>query len=191
MNKGSQKKRVLIILSAPSGAGKSTICKAILEKVPNVKLSVSYTTRKPRESEAHGSDYFFVDENTFKKMNEGGEFAESAQVHGAWYATSKDFIKRIQDEGSDVLLEIDVQGAKNLKKLYPDSITIFIVPPSLKELEIRLRGRKSETEESIKRRLDNATEELKSKFFYEYVVVNKDLKEAITETIEIINKRRT
>ena len=190
MNKASKHKRRLIIVSAPSGAGKSTICKVILEKFSDLRLSVSYTTRKPRHNEVHGSDYFFVDEKTFNRMREDGKFAESAQVHGSWYATSKEFIKGIQDEGNDVLLEIDVQGAMNLKRLYPDSITIFVAPPSLKELEARLRGRNSETEESIKKRLENAKKELESKDFYEYIVVNKNLEEAIKETIDIINKRR-
>lgn len=190
MNKASKQKRRLIIVSAPSGAGKSTICKAILERVPDLKLSVSYTTRKPRHVEVDGVDYFFVDEKTFHGMREKGKFAEAAMVHGLWYATSREFIEKILNDGKDVLLEIDIQGAMNLKKIYPDSITIFIAPPSLKELENRLRGRKSETEESIKKRLENARQELKSKDFYEYIVVNKNLEEAVKDTIGIINKRR-
>lgn len=190
MSNKPKKKGHLIILSAPSGAGKSTICKELLAKIPKLKYSVSYTTRKPRKNEREGHDYFFVDEKIFLAMKKIGEFAETAEVHGAWYATSKKVINEILDAGNDVLLEIDVQGAMNLKKLYPDSVTIFISPPNVKELEARLRGRKSETEESIKKRLENAKEELKSKDRYEYVIINRDLVEAIGKVTEIIMKHR-
>ena len=181
---------MLIIISAPSGTGKSTVCRALLQRIQHLKESVSYTTRPARKGEKDGVNYHFVSRETFQKMKEKDEFAEWAEVHGEWYGTSKSILKKILSLGDDVLLEIDVQGAINLKRLYPDSVTIFLAPPSMEVLALRLRSRGSETEEAIQRRLVRAADEMKFMNRYDFTVINEDLPDAVVELEEIILRKR-
>ena len=181
---------LLIIISAPSGTGKSTVCRALLQRIQHLKESVSYTTRPARKGEKDGVNYHFVSRETFQKMKEKDEFAEWAEVHGEWYGTSKSILKKILSLGDDVLLEIDVQGAINLKRLYPDSVTIFLAPPSMEVLALRLRSRGSETEEAIQRRLVRAADEMKFMNRYDFTVINEDLPDAVVELEEIILRKR-
>ncbi len=162
----------LMVVSAPSGAGKSTLCRSLLRRHKNVVLSVSATTRQPRPGEKDGRDYFFVSEAAFHSMRKRGELLEWAEVHGQYYGTPKHFLERQVRAGKYVLLEIDVQGALQVKKHHPDAILIFITTPSFNDLERRLRHRSSETETELRRRLANARKELGYLKRYDYHVVN-------------------
>jgi len=186
----SQKPGNLIIISAPSGAGKTTLCRAVLSRMKNIVPSISYTTRPSRSNEKNGVDYYFISENLFKGMIEKNEFSEWALVHGYYYGTQKSFLEENIQNGRDVIFNIDVQGAKNLKKQYPEAVTIFIHTPSFEELKKRLIGRKSETEKSIQKRLADAEAELKSSSAYEFHVVNDDVEKAVSQLISIIESKR-
>ncbi|HBQ20391.1 MAG: guanylate kinase [Deltaproteobacteria bacterium GWA2_38_16] len=186
----SQKPGNLIIISAPSGAGKTTLCRAVLSRMKNIIPSISYTTRPSRSNEKNGVDYYFISENLFKGMIEKNEFSEWALVHGYYYGTQKSFLEENIQNGRDVIFNIDVQGAKNLKKQYPEAVTIFIHTPSFEELKKRLIGRKSETEKSIQKRLADAEAELKSSSAYEFHVVNDDVEKAVSQLISIIESKR-
>ncbi len=179
----------LVILSAPSGAGKTTLCQRLLTDFPEITLSVSSTTRAPRGTEKHGVDYWFVTDAEFRKMIEADRFAEWAEVHGSFYGTSKDAIEKTLAQGRSVLLEIDVQGAASLRKVYPDRcLTVFIAPPSLELLEKRLRARGTDKEETIQRRLLNARAEMERMNEYDHVIVNDDLAKAYGELQELVKK---
>jgi guanylate kinase len=180
----------LFVVTAPSGAGKSSLIRAILEDDPALKLSVSYTTRAPRPGEQNGREYHFVDEPTFLAMRERGEFLEHAQVHGHHYGTSKQVILDALARGEDLLLEIDWQGARQVRTLYPACVGIFIVPPSLEELEKRLRGRAQDSEDVIRRRLQNAQDELEHRHEFKYAIINKDFDDARQALADIIRKER-
>jgi guanylate kinase len=180
------RKNMMIVLSAPSGTGKTTICKKILRSLPNLKMSISHTTRKPREGEKDGVDYYFVDENTFKRMIENEEFVEWAKVYGNYYGTSKKVIDELYQSGNDILFDIDIQGAKNIKKIYKKSILIFMLPPSIEELERRLKNR-NEDADTIKNRLKKVADEVKEYKFYDYLVLNDDIEEAFKEIMCIIH----
>lgn len=171
---------LIITISAPSGAGKSTICERLINEMPNLKMSISYTTRKPRVNEKNGENYYFIDKDTFQSMINSNEFIEWAEVYGNYYGTSKNLIYEIINSGKDVLLDIDTQGAKNIKNLFPESILIFIIPPSLQELERRLRNR-GEDPEIMKIRLLKAKDEIAQYKFYDYLVVNNQLELAIND----------
>lgn len=162
----------LIILTAPSGTGKSTVVAMMLQRIPDLAFSVSYTTRQPRLHEQDGKDYFFVDDGSFSKMAEEGRFLESAVVHGHRYGTSSEFVDRLVAAHRDVLLDVDVQGATQLLSRRPDAVSIFLLPPSFEELGHRLAGRGTESEETIQRRLDRARQEVRSCDEFDYVVVN-------------------
>ncbi len=181
----------LFVITAPSGAGKSSLIKALLEDEPGLKLSTSYTTRKPRPGEQAGREYHFVDEAAFLAMRERGEFLESAEVHGHRYGTSKKVIEQALAGGQDLVLEIDWQGARQVRRLYPDCVGIFILPPSIEELERRLRSRGQDAEEVIRRRIDNAREELEHRGEFDYAIINKDFEAARQELAGIISKERT
>ena len=170
----------LIIFSAPSGAGKSSLIKKLIElSKSKIELSVSVTTREPRDGEVHGVDYFFISEQEFLKLEKQDAFLESANVHGFYYATLKSFVDEKTRSGISVILDIDVQGFIQVKQTSQDNISIFILPPSLEELEQRLFNRGSESAESIKKRLENALIELRSAEIFDYVVVNDEFDKTI------------
>ena len=178
-------KGLLVVLSGPSGAGKGTICKELLKRHPDIALSVSCTTRPPRINEKEGVNYFFKSEEEFKELIRQDELLEHACVYGNYYGTPKSFVRRKLDEGRDVLLEIDVQGALRAKKIFPDGVFIFLVPPSMEELERRIRGRATESEDQIQIRLGKARSEMAQIKRYDYVIVN-DRVERVVEEIESI-----
>ena len=170
----------LIIFSAPSGTGKSSLIKKLIElSESTIELSVSVTTREPRDGEVHGVDYFFISEQEFLKLEKQDSFLESANVHGFHYATLKSFVDEKTSSGISVILDIDVQGFKQVKQTSQDNVSIFILPPSLEELEQRLFNRGSESAESIKKRLKNALIELRSAEIFDYVVVNDEFDNTI------------
>ncbi|MDR1695365.1 MAG: guanylate kinase [Endomicrobium sp.] len=176
----------IVVVSAPSGAGKTSVCNAVIESDKNTVYSVSYTTRKPREGEKNGSEYFFTNEDKFKKMAKEGKFAEWAKVHGNYYGTPKSFLDKTLRNGKNVLLDIDVQGGLDIKKQYPEACMIFIMTPDLKTLKKRLVSRNKDSKETIKIRLENAEKELKSLNKYEYLVINGNLNEAVDRVKTII-----
>jgi guanylate kinase len=183
---------LLLILSAPSGAGKSTICRRLLNQNKDLVFSVSTTTRSPRVDEVDGQDYHFVEEDVFKKMIQENAFLEWANVHGEYYGTSRQAVIDELKRGKDVMLDIDVQGGKQIKKLYPEAVMVFIAPPSMEELESRLRNRNTETEEEIKKRLENSRDELMELGNYDYLVVNESVEKAVgrLEAIRTAEKTR-
>jgi len=180
----------LFVITAPSGAGKSSLINALLKDDPALKLSISYTTRPPRPGEENAREYHFVDDAAFLAMRGRGEFLESAKVHGNRYGTSKKVIQDALARGQDLVLEIDWQGAQQVRKLYPDCVGIFILPPSVEELERRMRNRGQDSEAVIRRRLENAREELGHQGEFKYVIINKDFDAARQELADIIRKER-
>lgn len=180
----------LFIISGPSGAGKSTLRKKLLEYFPDLVYSVSYTTRLPRPGEREGWDYRFVDERKFRELVREGKFLEWAQVHGNLYGTNREDVERALEEGNDVILEIDVQGASQVKKRMPEAVLIFVMPPSETALEERLLSRGSEASEAIRVRLCNAQKEMASAAAYDYVVVNDDINKAVDKLAGIIAQYR-
>jgi guanylate kinase len=162
---------LLFVVTAPSGAGKSSLIRGLLAADAGVALSVSYTTRAPRPGEAHGREYHFVDAPTFSAMLERGEFLESAEVHGHRYGTSQKVIERTRASGRDLVLEIDWQGAEQVRRLHPDAIGVFILPPSMGELERRLRARAQDSDAVIRRRLENAAEEMTHAVEFKYAII--------------------
>ena len=186
-------KGLLIVISAPSGTGKTTLTHMLLKEFPNMEFSVSYTTRKPRPGEVNGKDYFFVDRETFERMIEEGDFLEWAEVYGNLYGTSKSQVIKALNEGKDILLDIDTQGALQVKRNFPEAVLIFILPPSFKELERRLRSRGTDDEETIERRLKIARVEVERAPLYDYIVVNDRLEKAYEKlkSIVIAEKCRT
>jgi len=181
------KKGKLFVLSAPSGGGKTTIRTAILQTDPSVVYSVSVTTRPMRPGEVDGKDYHFVTPEIFDSYLKNGEFLESAEVHGNNYGTRRKYIEEATSSGKNVIMDIDVQGALNIKRLMPESVLIFLIPPSLEELEKRLRGRNTDSEEIIDRRLTNAISELSFQNRYDYVVVNDYFPTCLEEIKKIIS----
>jgi guanylate kinase len=180
----------LFVITAPSGAGKTSLIKALLHDVPGLRLSTSYTTRAPRPGEQNGREYHFVDEPTFLAMRNRGEFLESAEVHGNRYGTSRKVISETLDCGQDLILEIDWQGARQVRSFYPDCVGIFILPPSMEELERRLRGRGQDAEAVIQRRLANAQAEMTHAEEFKYAIINKDFDTAKAELANIIRNER-
>jgi guanylate kinase len=180
----------LFVITAPSGAGKTSLIEALMREDPSLRLSISFTTRAPRPGEKHGVDYHFVDDAEFLAMRGRGEFLESAEVHGHRYGTSKKVITEALARGEDLILEIDWQGARQVRSIYPGCIGIFILPPSVDELERRMRSRAQDAEAVIRRRLDNAREELAHSGEFEYRIINKDFDTARKELAEIIRKER-
>jgi len=185
-----KKKGLLFVITAPSGAGKSSLIDALLKDDPTLKLSISYTTRPPRPGEKNGREYHFVDDATFLAMRGRGEFLESAEVHGFRYGTSKKVIHDALARGEDLILEIDWQGAQQVRKLYPDAVGVFILPPAIEELERRMRRRGQDSEAVIERRLKNAREELAHQLEFKYRIINKDFDVARQDLAEIIRKER-
>lgn len=180
----------MFIISAPSGAGKTTLCSEILNKVDNLRLSVSFTTRAPREGEVNNRDYTFIAEKEFRDMIAGGEFVEWAEVHGNLYGTSGKRLEELMKEGFDVLLDIDTQGAKQIRDSFREGIYIFVLPPSMTVLRERIEKRGSNTPEDMERRLRRAVDEIKDYALYEYVIVNDVLKESLSGLEAVITSER-
>ncbi len=182
----------LFIISAPSGTGKTTILKKIIAEMANVAFSVSHTTRAPRPGEQEGVDYFFIDKDTFTDMRQQDLFLEWAEVHGNLYGTSSRAVADVTEQGLDLILDIDVQGARQVKKkLGAKGVFIFIAPPSLEELASRLAGRSTETEAVIATRLQNAKQEMKSITQYDYIIVNDTIAEAVEILKSVIIAERS
>ena len=179
----------LIVVSSPSGAGKGTIIKRLLELRPNLCYSISATTRSPRKGEINGESYYFISRELFLEMIEKDEFFEYAQYVGEYYGTPKKRILESIKSCSDILLEIEVQGARQVIELVPDALTIFIVPPDMDELERRLRGRGTDSEEKLVARLDRARQELEEKGRYSHIVVNDNVNRAAEEILSIIDRK--
>ena len=171
----------LFIVAAPSGAGKSSLVGALLARDAGLNLSVSYSTRAPRPGEVNGVNYHFVSREEFFAMRERGEFLESAEVHGNFYGTSKPWIQEQMRAGRDIVLEIDCQGAAQVKAIFPQAVAVFILPPSLAELERRLRGRGTDSEEIIARRMQAADEELSQARGFDYAIINSVFSEALEQ----------
>lgn len=177
----------LFVVSGPSGVGKGTLVARVRDRLPGLGLTVSATTRAPREGEKNGVSYYFMDDSEFARRVENGEFLEWANVHGHRYGTLRAEAERLMAEGSSVVLEIDVQGGLNVRKVYPDVVLVFIEPPSIGELERRLRGRGTEDESSIELRLANANHEMELASLYDVRIVNDDLERATDELVSTID----
>ena len=186
----SPSKGVLYIVSAPSGAGKTSLVKALLKTDPAIRLSVSYTTRAPRPGETDGRDYHFVDRHRFELMLAEGEFLEHAEVYGNFYGTSKGSISRDLNAGHDILLEIDWQGAAQVKHHFPESTSIFILPPSFNALRSRLKGREQDSDEVIERRLAAAAHDVAHADAFDYIMVNDDFDHALLDLVAITRSVR-
>lgn len=186
----NRKEGLIFVVSAPSGAGKTSLCRAITDSLENLTHSISYTTRKPRPGEIDGRDYFFVAEDRFRDMIQAGDFAEWAEVHSNLYGTSRRVLDDMVARGIDVILDIDTQGARQIKEKFDQAVYLFIMPPSLEILEERLRNRKSDNDDEIRKRMRRAREEIRDYTMYEYLIVNRDFDRALTELRSIITAER-
>lgn len=180
----------LFIITAASGAGKTSLVRALLQQDAQIQLSVSYTTRQPRVGEVNGEHYHFVDEASFLKMLDENDFLESAHVHGARYGTSKTCVNEVLAAGQDLILEIDWQGAAQVRQFYPEAISIFILPPSMQELESRLRGRGQDSDEVIAKRLAAAKDEMSHVGEFDYVTINDKFEVALEDLNAIVRTQR-
>jgi guanylate kinase len=179
----------LFVVAAPSGAGKTSLVRALMEREPGLRFSISYTTRRQRPREQHGRDYFFVDREEFDRMVEAGEFLEHAQVFDNRYGTARRVVEEALAAGQDLILEIDWQGARQVRAALPECVSVFILPPSRVELERRLRGRGTDSEEVIRRRLRDAASDMTHWDEFDYVVVNDDFDKALGELCAIVAGR--
>jgi len=186
----SVRRGCLFVISAPSGAGKSSLVNAVLAREPEISLSISFTSRGPRPSERHAQHYNFISSDEFRRMIEAGDFFEYAIVHGDYKGTARQSVEPHLAAGRDVLLEIDWQGARQVREKVPDCVTIFILPPSREELERRLRGRGQDSEETILRRLAGSRGEIEHAPEFDYLVVNRDFDRATEELLSIIRAQR-
>lgn len=184
------RKPLIIIVSAPSGSGKTTIVKGLLDKMQGIKRSVSFTTRAPRQDEQGAVDYVFVSREEFKKKIEDGSLLEWEENFGEYYGTSRGQVEEAMRGGEDVILSIDVKGAKTVKKIFPQSISIFIMPPSMEELSSRLKKRKTEEDKQVSMRLKESQAEIASSDEYDYLIINDDLDKAIEELRQIVESAR-
>ncbi len=180
----------IFIVSAASGTGKTTLVSSVIEKDSNIKVSISHTTRQPRHNEKHGIDYYFISTAEFEKMISENRFLEYAQVYENYYGTSFADIQTLTDKGHDVILEIDTQGAEQVRRLLPKATSIFILPPSMDELENRLRGRATDADNVIATRLNEARHEIHQAFMFDYIVINKDVNQATADIQHIIYSQR-
>jgi len=186
----TQKEGIFLILSAPSGTGKTTLCQRLLERLPELRFNVSHTTRSPREKEIDGQDYFFISEEKFQTMRARGDFLEWAHIVGNFYGTAFETIQKSRENGHDVLLELDVQGAETLRRLKYPGVFIFFLPPSLEELTSRLENRETESEEKIKQRLDLGKREIKGCLKYDYILTNHEVEESVENIISIVKAEK-
>ncbi len=187
----SRKGKVMVV-SGPSGVGKSTICKEVVKRLNNIYLSVSVTTRPKSEAEVDGQDYWFISEKEFQERIDKGLLLEHAKVFGHFYGTPKDKVVEALRAGKVVILEIDVQGAKQAKAVFPDAVMIFILPPSAKDLAERMNHRGREADEAAEERLDGASVEIAAAWqYYEHMIINEDLQQAVSECVQIIERTRT
>ncbi len=186
----SSHKPLVYIISAPSGSGKSTLVNELLKKVSDLEFSISYTTRAPRGSEVNGRQYYFVSRDEFEKMIHEGAFLEHAEVFGNYYGTARRFLRQAEEHGRDLLLDIDVQGAKQIQDKLPQATSIFILPPNRKVLEERLRKRSEDTNEVIQQRLDKATSEIENYPRYSYILINDQLEDSIRLLRAIVRGER-
>ncbi len=182
-----QKKGKLFVISGSSGVGKGTLLKKLIEKNPKLEVSISATTRQPRPGEIDGVNYFFTDKDEFLKEVENGDFLEWAEFNGNYYGTKQAWVERNLNKGRNLILEIETKGALQIKNKMPDSVLIFIMPPSIEELEHRLRGRNTEDEETIQGRLHEVRREIECSKNYDYTIVNDDLEKALVELEKVIN----
>ena len=180
----------LYVVSAPSGAGKRTVLEGVMADDDNLVLAISATTRPPRQDEADGIDYYFLDRDEFVRRVEEDAFAEWAEVHGNLYGTLREELERQRATGKDVVLELDVQGMSSMRRSYPEAVTIFIMPPSLETLEARLRGRETDDEDVIELRLSNARAEMDACGSFDHSVINDDLAKAVADVKAIIRAQR-
>jgi guanylate kinase len=188
---GSPYRRFVVVISGPSGAGKSSFVKELLRRNGgDLVYSVSATTRPRRQHEVEGKDYFYLTREEFRRRVDAGEFVEWAEVHGEWYGTLRSQTERVLQEGRNVLLDIDVQGGRAVRRVYPDGVFIFILPPSMEDLEERLRARATDSEDRIKVRLENARREIALMREYDYAVVNDDLETATHRVLAIVEAER-
>jgi len=184
LNKGK-----IVILSAPSGAGKTSLGRALMEKLPNVAWSVSHTTRPPRPGEKDGRDYHFVSREEFQHLLDEGDFLEYAEVYGNWYGTSRRALQRQLEDGKIVLLDIDWQGARQIRQAFPDAVSVYIMPPSIQELENRLRKRGQDPEQVIKKRLAAAEADMSHAGEYDKIIINDDFDTALAELVDFIKNQ--
>ena len=180
-----------IIISAPSGTGKTTTCKRLIQEMPDLRIAISHTTRKIREAETNGTDYFFISKKEFETKRDKKDFLEWAQVHTEYYGTSFESLEKLHQEGYDILLELDVQGVDSLRNMKYDGVYIFILPPSIEEMTKRLRIRGTETEESIERRVNTGKEEIKKYKKYDYVITNFNVEETVKLILAIIQAEKS
>lgn len=185
-----RKRGLLVVVSGPSGAGKGTVLAHAIRNYPNLQYSVSVTTREPRPGEVDGVNYYFVTKDRFKDMLAGGELLEHQQVYGNFYGTPKQKVLDKLEEGFDVVLEIDVKGALDIKNKFPQAVMIFLTPVNRSTIEERLRGRDTETEEQLKVRIESAIDEIKQAVFYDYIVVNEDAEKGAEDIINIIKAQK-
>ena len=178
----------LIVVSAPSGGGKTSLIKALLEGFDEVDilLGVSFTTRKPRSKEKNGQSYYFISKEEFQKKMDEGDFLESAEVFGNYYGTSKEWVSDKLSKGHDVLLELDWQGALQVKKSYPEAITVFVLPPSIKELEVRLKKRRQDSKETISKRISFAKQEIQKSNKFDVLILNNSFKDALNDLKQVV-----
>ena len=188
--KVKKNKGILFILSGPSGVGKGTVLDSLLKDYDGVEYSVSATTRDPRSGEVDGRDYFFISKEKFFEMEEHNEFIESAKVHNNYYGTPQKYVDQSLDRGKDIILEIDIQGAKQVREKYPDSVFIFLVPPSFEELKNRLNKRDTEDNKTKEVRLKNAKKEIKELTNYDYTIVNDRVEKAVQKVKKIIKNEK-
>lgn len=183
------KRGELFVIAAPSGAGKTSLVRALMSRLPSLRFSISYTTRPQRPNEVDGHDYFFVDKPRFERMVESGEFLEHARVYDNYYGTSRAQVEKVLAEGNDVLLEIDWQGARQIRRAMPECRSIFVLPPSRAALEQRLRGRGTDSDEVIARRLRESIADMSHWDEFDYVVVNDDFEHAVQDLTSIVQGR--
>ena len=181
----------LIVVSAPSGGGKTSLIKALLEDFDEVDilLGISFTTRKPRSKEKNGQSYYFISKEEFQKKIDEGDFLESDEVFGNYYGTSKEWVSEKLNKGHDVMLELDWQGALQVKKSYPEAITVFVLPPSIKELEVRLKNRRQDSKETISKRISFAKQEIQKSNKFDVLILNNSFKDALNDLKQVVTEQ--